>query len=68
MKAAIIRLSYRTTGSARTPAIAALLSLVMLGGTYVQVAIATQLYAGVGETGLGLRSSPFHLRRTLRLA
>lgn len=45
-----------TTGSARTPAIAALLSLVMLGGTYVLVAIATQRYAGVGETGLGLRS------------
>lgn len=45
-----------TTGSARTPALAALVSLVMLGGTYVLVAIATQLYAGVGDTGLGLRS------------
>jgi amino acid transporter len=45
-----------TTGSARTPALAALLSLVMLGGTYVLVAIATQRYAGVGDAGLGLRS------------
>jgi len=45
-----------TSGSERTPAVAALSSIVVLAGTYVLVAISTQLYAGTGDTGIGLRS------------
>jgi amino acid transporter len=45
-----------TSGSAHTPAVAALSSIVVLAGTYVTVAIATQMFAGVGEEGLGLRA------------
>jgi len=51
-----LSVNEETTGSERTPALAALASLVMLAGTYVLVAISTQMYAGVGDTGLGLRS------------
>jgi amino acid transporter len=43
-----------TTGSERTPGIAALLSLVILALTYVLVGIAALLYAGTGEGGIGL--------------
>ena len=45
-----------TSGSERTPALAALASLVMLAGTYVLVAISTQMFAGVDDTGIGLRA------------
>lgn len=45
-----------TSGSEHTPAVAALSSIVMLAGTYVLVAISTQMFAGVGETGIGLRA------------
>jgi amino acid transporter len=43
-----------TTDSDRTPGVAALLSLVILAITYVVVAVAAQMYAGVGEAGVGL--------------
>ena len=43
-----------TTGSDRTPGIAALLSLLILAITYVVVAVAAQMYAGVGGEGVGL--------------
>jgi amino acid transporter len=43
-----------TSGSDRTPGIAALLSLLILALTYVLVAIAAQMYAGTGERGAGL--------------
>ena len=43
-----------TTGSERTPGIAALISLVVLASTYVLVGIAALLYAGTGESGIGL--------------
>ena len=43
-----------TTGSDKTPGIAALLSLVILALTYVLVGIAALLYAGTGESGIGL--------------
>jgi amino acid transporter len=45
-----------TEGSAHTPAIAALASIVMLAGTYATVAIATQMFAGVGNENFGLRA------------
>ena len=43
-----------TSGSDRTPGIAALLSLLILAITYVLVAVAAQMYAGVGTEGVGL--------------
>lgn len=45
-----------TSGSERTPAVAAIASIISLAATYLLVAVATQSYAGVGETGIGLRS------------
>ena len=39
-----------TSGSERTPGIAALLSLVILAATYVLVAVAAQMYAGASQT------------------
>lgn len=45
-----------TSGSEHTPALAALASIVMLAGTYLLVAISTQMFAGVGEDGIGLRA------------
>lgn len=45
-----------TRDSDRTPAVAAIASIISLAGTYLLVAVATQLYAGVGDTGIGLRS------------
>ncbi|MFZ1293637.1 MAG: APC family permease [Pseudomonadales bacterium] len=49
-----------TRGSEHTPAAAALLSIMALAGTYVLVAIATQMYAGIGDTGIGLGSPDTH--------
>jgi amino acid transporter len=43
-----------TTESERTPGLAALLSLLMLGASYVLVTVAAIMYAGVGEEGVGL--------------
>ncbi len=43
-----------TTGSERTPGIAALISLVILASTYVLVGIAALMYAGTEESGVGL--------------
>ncbi len=43
-----------TTGSERTPGIAALISLVILASTYVLVGIAALMYAGTAERGVGL--------------
>jgi amino acid transporter len=51
---AALSANEETTGSERTPGIAALLSLLILAGTYVLVAIAAQMYAGIGERGVGL--------------
>ena len=43
-----------TSGSDRTPGVAALLSLLILAITYVLVAVAAQMFAGVGTEGIGL--------------
>ncbi|MGH2968981.1 MAG: APC family permease [Solirubrobacteraceae bacterium] len=43
-----------TKGSERTPGLAALLSLLILGSTYVLVTVAAQMFAGAGEQGVGL--------------
>jgi amino acid transporter len=43
-----------TEHSERTPGLAALLSLLILGTTYVLVAVAAQMFAGVGGQGVGL--------------
>ncbi len=43
-----------TEDSGRTPGLAALLSLAILGTTYLLVTIAAQMYAGAGEEGVGL--------------
>lgn len=51
---AALSANEETSGSERTPGIAALISLVILASTYVLVAVAAQMYAGVGEEGVGL--------------
>jgi amino acid transporter len=51
---AALSANEETSGSERTPGIAALLSLVILASTYVLVAVAAQMYAGTGEQGVGL--------------
>ena len=51
---AALSANEETTGSERTPGIAALISLLVLVGTYVLVAVAAQMYAGTGEEGVGL--------------
>jgi amino acid transporter len=43
-----------TKGSEQTPGLAAVLSLLILGTTYVLVAVAAQMFAGVGGEGVGL--------------
>ena len=43
-----------TTGSEHTPGLAAVLSLLILGTTYVLVAVAAEMYAGIGNEGVGL--------------
>jgi amino acid transporter len=43
-----------TSGSERTPGLAAVLSLLILGSTYVLVTVAAQMFAGTGEEGVGL--------------
>jgi amino acid transporter len=51
---AALSANEETSGSERTPGIAALLSLVILASTYVLVAVAAQMYAGTGEEDVGL--------------
>jgi amino acid transporter len=49
-----LTVNEETAGSARTPGRAALLTMVVIIVTYVGVAIAVQMYAGVGTEGTGL--------------
>jgi amino acid transporter len=51
---AALSANEETSGSERTPGIAALLSLLVLGCTYVLVGVAALMFAGTGETGVGL--------------
>jgi amino acid transporter len=51
---AALSANEETSGSERTPGIAALLSLLILGGTYVLVGVAALMFAGTGEQGVGL--------------
>jgi amino acid transporter len=49
-----LTVNEETEGSSRTPGRAALLTMVVIIVTYVGVAIAVQMYAGVGTEGTGL--------------
>jgi amino acid transporter len=49
-----LTVNEETTGSARTPGRAALVTMLVIIVTYVGVAIAVQMYAGVGTEGTGL--------------
>ncbi|WP_415950065.1 APC family permease [Streptomyces sp. KLOTTS4A1] len=49
-----LSINEESTGSARTPGRAAMLAIVVIVASYLMVAIATQMYAGVGEEGTGL--------------
>ncbi|MDG4858874.1 APC family permease [Streptomyces sp. T-3] len=51
---ACLSINEESTGSARTPGRAAMLAMVVIVASYLLVAIATQMYAGVGEKGTGL--------------
>jgi amino acid transporter len=51
---AALSANEETSGSERTPGIAALVALVILVSTYVLVAVAAQMYAGVGGEDVGL--------------
>jgi amino acid transporter len=49
-----LTVNEETTGSSRTPGRAALLTIAVIVTTYLVVAIAAQMYAGVGTAGIGL--------------
>ncbi|RBY89050.1 amino acid transporter [Blastococcus sp. TBT05-19] len=49
-----LTVNEETAGSARTPGRAALLCMAVIVMTYLIVAIAVQMYAGIGEEGTGL--------------
>ena len=49
-----LTVNEETVGSSRTPGRAALLTIVVVVTTYLVVAIAAQMYAGVGTAGIGL--------------
>jgi amino acid transporter len=49
-----LSVNEETEGSSRTPGRAALLTMAVIVVTYVGVAVALQMYAGVGTEGLGL--------------
>ncbi|MET8540093.1 APC family permease [Kitasatospora sp. NPDC004799] len=49
-----LTMNEETQGSAKTPGRAAMISMVTLVGSYLLVAIASQMFAGVGSTGNGL--------------
>lgn len=53
---ACLAVGEETRGSDRTPGRAAVLSTIVLLGTYVLVAFAVQAYAGFGSTGIGLNN------------
>ncbi|MEU2182293.1 APC family permease [Streptomyces thermolilacinus] len=49
-----LSVNEESVGSARTPGRAAMLAIVVIVSSYLMVAVAVQMYAGVGEKGLGL--------------
>ncbi|GAA2077859.1 APC family permease [Streptomyces albiaxialis] len=49
-----LTVNEETSGSAKTPGRAAMISMVVLVGSYLLTACAAQMYAGVGERGAGL--------------
>lgn len=49
-----LSVNEESVGSARTPGRAAMLAMVVIVASYLLVAIAVQMYAGVGEKGTGL--------------
>ncbi|MEV4739980.1 APC family permease [Streptomyces sp. NPDC049555] len=51
---ACLTVNEETEGSAATPGRAALLAMATLVGSYLLTAVATQMFAGVGEQGTGL--------------
>ena len=51
---AALSANEETSGSERTPGIAALVALLILGSTYVLVGVAALMFAGTGESGVGL--------------
>ncbi|MBB5119955.1 amino acid transporter [Streptomyces eurocidicus] len=51
---ACLTVNEETEGSDRTPGRAALIAMVVLVGSYLLTAVAAQMYAGVGDRGLGL--------------
>ncbi|MGW7056324.1 APC family permease [Streptomyces sp. NPDC054887] len=51
---ACLSVNEESVGSAKTPGRAAMLAMVVIVVSYLMVAIAAQMYAGVGEKGTGL--------------
>ncbi|MEU7279116.1 APC family permease [Streptomyces sp. NPDC045431] len=51
---ACLSVNEESTGSARTPGRAAMLAMVVIVSSYLMIAIASQMYAGIGEEGTGL--------------
>ncbi|MGX1884898.1 APC family permease [Streptomyces sp. NPDC055287] len=51
---ACLTVNEESLGEKRTPGRAALLSIVVIVCTYLLVAVAAQMYAGIGSTGTGL--------------
>ncbi|MET9514861.1 APC family permease [Streptomyces sp. NPDC002994] len=49
-----LTVNEESIGSERTPGHAALLSIVVIVCTYLLIAVAAQMYAGIGTTGTGL--------------
>ncbi|MET9297363.1 APC family permease [Streptomyces sp. NPDC003077] len=49
-----LTVNEETAGSAKTPGRAALLAMLVLIGSYLLTAVGTQMFAGVGDKGLGL--------------
>jgi amino acid transporter len=49
-----LTINEETTGSSSTPGRAALLTIVTILSTYMLVAISAQMFAGIGEKGIGL--------------
>ncbi len=49
-----LTVNEETTGSARTPGRAALVTIAVIVLTYLTAAIAVQMYAGIGSSGTGL--------------
>ncbi|MFM9368357.1 APC family permease [Streptomyces sp. Da 82-17] len=49
-----LSVNEESIGSAKTPGRAAMLAIVVIVASYLLVAVATQMYAGIGEKGTGL--------------